>query len=76
MSTPASTPAHRNPMELYRRGIAALRQQLGPVDAVRFLHLLDPGSGDYTAERQAQEDKPSMADLCAKIRSTTPSGIS
>jgi hypothetical protein len=58
-------------MELYRRGITALQQQLGPVDSIRFLHLLDPGSGDYTAERQAQTDDNAMAELCAEIRATT-----
>lgn len=76
MSTPVSTPAHRTPMELYRSGIAALQQQLGPVDAIRFLHLLDHGSGDYTAERQSQDDDATMADLCAEIRSTIPAQAS
>ena len=59
-------------MELYRSGIAALQQQLGPVDSIRFLHLLDHGTGDYTAERQTQDDETSMADLCSEIRSSTP----
>jgi hypothetical protein len=59
------------PMELYRRGVAALREQLGPVDSIRFLHLLEHGSGDYTAERQAQADEDiSMAELCAEIRAS------
>ncbi len=76
MNTPATTPAPRTPTGLYRCGIAALQQQLGPVDSICFLHLLDHGTGDYTAERQSQDDETSMADLCAEIRSTTPAHAS
>ena len=72
MSTPGTQPANRTPMELYRSGVAALRAQLGPVDSIRFLNLLDHGTGDYTVERQAPGDVTSMADLCAEIRATTP----
>lgn len=57
-----------SPIELYRRGVAALREELGPVDTVRFLHLIDQGSGDYTAERQAQTDDVSLDQLCEEIR--------
>ncbi len=59
---------YSSPLDLYRRGVAILSQQLGPVDSVRFLHLLDHGSGDYTAERQAQPDNGSVTELCAEIR--------
>jgi hypothetical protein len=55
--------------DLYRRGVAVLQEQLGPVDSIRFLHLLDPGRGDYTAERQAREDEGTLKDLCGEIRS-------
>lgn len=57
-----------SPIELYRRGIAALQEELGPVDAIRFLHLFDQGSGDYTAERQAQTDEAPLDQLCEEIR--------
>lgn len=76
MSKPATTPAPNTPIELYRRGISALQQQLGPVDSVRFLHLLDHGAGDYTAERQAQDVETSLTDLCAEIRISTPASAS
>lgn len=71
-NTPHSTPT---PMALYRRGITALQQELGPVDAIRFIHLFDHGSGDYTAERQAQMDNDArpLAELCEEIRATTQS---
>ncbi|PWR73144.1 hypothetical protein DLD82_11230 [Methanospirillum stamsii] len=31
--------------------VIVLFRELGPVDAVRFLHLYDRGHGDYTKER-------------------------
>ncbi len=37
--------------EIRRRGIEALAEALGPVDAVRFLQSFDLGKGDYTKER-------------------------
>ena len=57
-----------SPIELYRKGVAVLTDHLGPVDSVRFLRLLDPGSGDYTATRQNQADEGTMEDLCSEIR--------
>lgn len=66
MSTDAQTAS--TPLELYRRGLTALQQELGPVDSIRFLHLTDPGSGDYTAERQSQEDGASLDALREEIR--------
>jgi hypothetical protein len=59
-------------MELYRRGVAVLQDQLGPVDSLRFLHLLDPGSGDYTAERQAKADEGTLEELCVEFREWRP----
>lgn len=41
-----------NPTELRNRGFQALAEALGWVNAVRFLRLYDPGSGDYTEERK------------------------
>ena len=51
-----TTALRKTPIELYRLGVAALDQALGPVESHRFLRLLDPGSGDYTAERQTRMD--------------------
>ena len=42
-----------DPRELRETGFRALTQSIGWVNAVRFLRQLDPGSGDYTEERQA-----------------------
>jgi hypothetical protein len=72
-ATPAQTTP--TPMALYRRGITALQQELGPVDTIRFIHLFDHGSGDYTAERQAEveADTRPLAELCEEIRGITQS---
>jgi hypothetical protein len=37
---------------LQHEGLEALIQSLGPIDAIRFLQIYDPGYGDYTAERK------------------------
>ncbi len=66
MSTDAQTAS--TPLELYRRVLTALQQELGPVDSIRFLHLFDPGAGDYTPERQAREDGGDLPSLCEEIR--------
>jgi hypothetical protein len=62
------TTTYTSPIDLYRQGVAILTDQLGPVDSIRFLRLLDQGSGDYTATRQNQTDQGTMEDLCAEIR--------
>ena len=63
-----NTTTYTSPIDLYRQGVAVLTDKLGPVDSVRFLRLLDQGSGDYTAARQNQPDEGTMEDLCAEIR--------
>lgn len=63
-----STTNYTSPIDLYRQGVAVLTDKLGPVDSIRFLRLLDQGSGDYTATRQNQSDEGTMEDLCAEIR--------
>lgn len=64
----SDAPIASTPTELYRRGLIALQEQLGPVDSIRFLHLFDPGAGDYTAERQARTDEGNLEALCEEIR--------
>lgn len=46
-------PLIMNQAELRHRGFKALTEALGWVNAVRFLRLYDPGSGNYTEEREA-----------------------
>ena len=64
----ATTKTYTSPIDLYRQGVAVLTDHLGPVDSVRFLRLLDKGSGDYTATRQNQPDEGTVTELCAEIR--------
>lgn len=42
-----------SPTELRQAGFRALAEALGWVNAVRFLRQYDPGTGDYTDERDA-----------------------
>lgn len=52
-----STAPRKTPIELYRLGVAALDRALGPVESIRLLRLLDPGSGDYTSGRRTRMDQ-------------------
>ncbi len=51
--------------QLIEAGMTALYEALGVVNAVRFLRLLAPGTGDYTAERQALLGNPTLEELLA-----------
>jgi len=53
--------------QLRRAGLMALVEALGPVDATKFLRLFDPGSGDYTAERDRVLGKPGVDELLAEM---------
>jgi hypothetical protein len=37
---------------LREKGFAVLVRELGPANALRFLHLYQTGTGNYTAERE------------------------
>lgn len=37
---------------IQQEGMRALINTLGPVDAIRFIKIFDPGYGDYTNERK------------------------
>jgi hypothetical protein len=49
--------------QLASDGFRALVDKLGIVDAIRYLHLYDPGHNDYTAERQQWLDQVSIDEL-------------
>lgn len=55
------------PIELQRKGFQALVNNLGIVDAIRFIHQYDSGSGDYTEERHQWLDKLTMDEILADI---------
>jgi hypothetical protein len=54
--------------EVSRRAEGALIKELGIVDAMRFLNQFRPGSGDYTAEREAVYEKETVASVLAGIK--------
>jgi len=43
----------RNPVLVRKAGLSALRKELGAVGAAYFMRQLEPGQGDYTAERDS-----------------------
>ena len=45
-----------NPVEIRNVGIKALQEALGPVGMVKFIQQYDMGYGDYTKEKQEQQD--------------------
>ena len=52
--------------EIRRKGLAALRRELGPSGMIRFLQQFDNGSGDYAKERHAWVDRTTLDEIRAK----------
>ena len=60
---------HIQPMsELTQRARNALIQELGVIDAMRFLNQLRAGNGDYTAEREHLFKGDSVKSIVAGIK--------
>jgi hypothetical protein len=55
-------------IELQRKGFKALVDALGIVDAMRFIHQYDSGSGDYTKERHQWLDQLTIDDFPNYVR--------
>ena len=55
--------------ELSEEATTILIREMGVVDALRFLSLLRPGSGDYTNERGEWLDDLSLGDITSAIKS-------
>jgi hypothetical protein len=55
-------------IELQRKGFKALVDALGIVDAMRFIHQYDSGSGDYTKERHQWLDQLTIDDFHNYVR--------
>ena len=55
------------PDELRDAGMRALVEGLGAPDALRFLQLIAPGKGDYTAERAAAIDRGEYDDFMREV---------
>ncbi len=53
--------------EILRRGLDALRSELGVAGMLEFIRLYYPGKGDYTAERQEWVDSWTEEQIRAAI---------
>lgn len=54
-------------IEVNQQAIRLLYQELGVVDAVRFLKQFMPGLGDYTKERELLFADKGLEDILAEI---------
>ena len=50
-----------NPIEIRNVGIKALQEALGPVGMVKFMQQYDMGYGDYTKEKQEQQEQQDIS---------------
>jgi len=53
--------------EIRRQGLQALHERLGLAGMSRFLRLYNPGSGDYTREKQLRADDETIEEIMARI---------
>ena len=51
--------------EIRRKGLEALRRELGPAGMIRFLQQFETGKGDYARERHSWVDKTTFAEIRA-----------
>ncbi len=49
--------------EIRRKGLAALRRELGKAGMIRFLQQFETGSGDQARERHGWVDETSLDDI-------------
>ena len=49
--------------QIRRKGLAALRRELGKAGMIRFLQQFETGSGDYARERRSWVDRTSLSDI-------------
>jgi hypothetical protein len=57
-----------NPAELRAAGYKALAEALGPLGMARFLRQFEPGSGDYTRDRENWLGNQSVQSIARRIR--------
>ena len=51
--------------QIRRKGLAALRRELGRAGMIRFLQQFETGSGNYARQRHAWLDQTSLDDIRA-----------
>ncbi len=60
-------------VEINQQALRLLYQELGVVDAVRFLKQFTPGFGNYTAERDALFGTKTLDEIVGEIERRRPS---
>lgn len=53
---------------LREKGFAVLVRELGPANALRFLHLYQTGTGNYTTERDQWLGNLTLEEINAEIK--------
>jgi len=53
---------------LREKGFSVLVRELGPANALRFLHLYQTGTGNYTAEREQWLGSLTLEEIDAEIK--------
>jgi hypothetical protein len=53
---------------LREKGFAVLVRELGPANALRFLHLYQTGTGNYTTEREQWLGSLTLEEIDAEIK--------
>jgi hypothetical protein len=53
---------------LREKGFAVLMRELGPANALRFLHLYQTGTGNYTTEREQWLGSLTLEEIDAEIQ--------
>ena len=53
---------------LREKGFAVLMRELGPANALRFLHLYQTGTGNYTTEREQWLGSLTSEEIDAEIK--------
>jgi hypothetical protein len=51
--------------QIRKKGLAALRRELGKAGMIRFLQQFETGTGDYSRERHTWTDRTSLDDIRA-----------
>lgn len=54
--------------EIYKLGLEALLEKLGPDGTIRFLHQLEKREGDYSVDRDQWLSAPDVETLANQIR--------
>ncbi len=56
--------------EIYKLGLQALLEKLGPDGTIRFLHQLEKREGDYSVDRDQWLSVPDVETLANQIQQT------